>query len=68
MLELARQLTLRGEYARARALLNSESSKIYAFGNRRQELVLQLRLGELALRQGDIFAAEHFYSCRASAA
>ncbi len=59
-LEYARQLTLRGRWDDAKNLLNRESATIYGFGNRRQELVLQLRLAEVSLRQGDFFATEHF--------
>ena len=60
VLELARQWTLRGRWAEARELLDNESSSIYAFGNRRQEMQLQMRLGEISFRQGDRFALTHF--------
>jgi hypothetical protein len=60
ILELARQLTLRGQWAKARDLLNREAQAIYGFANRRQELVLQLRLAEILCHQGDRFAFEHF--------
>jgi Tfp pilus assembly protein PilF len=60
ILELARQLTLRGQWVKARAFLDQVSSLIYAFQNRRQEALLQLRLAELAYRQGDASAATHF--------
>jgi Tfp pilus assembly protein PilF len=60
ILELSRQLTLRGDWAKARTLLDSVSSLVYAFQNRRQEALLQLRLAELAYRQGDASAATHF--------
>jgi Tfp pilus assembly protein PilF len=60
ILELARQLTLRGQWSRARAELDGVSPLIYGFQNRRQEVVLQLRLAELSYRQGDIANATHF--------
>ncbi|MES3037351.1 MAG: hypothetical protein V4736_05530 [Bdellovibrionota bacterium] len=60
VLELSRQWTLRGKWKQARELLDRESSGIYAFGNRRQEFVLQMRLAEIAYRQGDKFAVSHF--------
>jgi tetratricopeptide (TPR) repeat protein len=59
-LELARQLTLRGKWEAARALLDEESSAIYSFENRRQEATLQLRLAELSYRRGDAAGALHF--------
>jgi tetratricopeptide (TPR) repeat protein len=59
ILELARQMTLRGEWAEARKLLNDEAANIYAFENRRQETTLQLRLAELSYRQGDGPGAMH---------
>lgn len=59
-LELARQLTIRGQWARARQILDAISPAIYAFQNRRQETLLLLRLGELAYRTGDGHAAHHF--------
>lgn len=60
ILELARQLTLRGQWIKARLSLDQVSSLIYAFQNRRQEALLQLRLAELSYRQGDVSAATHF--------
>jgi tetratricopeptide (TPR) repeat protein len=60
ILELARQKTLRGAWGEARDLLDRESSSIYSFGNRVHELMLQLRFTEIAIRQGDRFAFEHF--------
>jgi tetratricopeptide (TPR) repeat protein len=60
VLELARQLTLRGQWNEAKSLLNREASTIYSFGNRRQELLLQLRLAEISFHQGDTFAVDHF--------
>ena len=60
ILELSRQLTLRGQWSRAREALDSVSSLVYAFRNRRQEATLQLRLAELAYRQGDFSNAMHF--------
>ncbi len=60
VLELARQLTLRGQFKRARELLDRESHFIYSFENRRQEATLQLRLAEISYRQGDAANATHF--------
>lgn len=60
LLELARQLILRGRWRDARTLLDENAPQIYKFGNRRQEFVLQLRLGDLALYQGDFSSAAHF--------
>ncbi len=60
ILELSRQLTLRGQWSRARAELDRVSPLIYGFQNRRQETVLQLRLAELSYRQGDLTNAMHF--------
>lgn len=59
-LELARQLTLRGDWLKARLVLDGISNVIYGFENRRQESILQLRLAELAYRQGDFSGAQHF--------
>jgi tetratricopeptide (TPR) repeat protein len=59
-LELARQLTLRGQWQEARNLLDGVSAVIYGFQNRRQEALLQLRLAELSYRQGDAASALHF--------
>jgi len=60
ILELARQLTLRGRWDEARNILNAEAANIYAHENRRQEVTLQLRLAEIACRQGDGAGAVHF--------
>ena len=60
VLELARQLILRGYWRDARRLLDENAMQIYKFGNRRQEFVLQLRLGDLAIYQGDFSSAAHF--------
>lgn len=60
VMELTRQLTLRGRWAEAKQLLDLEAPSIYSFQDRRQEATLQLRLGELAFRQGDLPSAMHF--------
>lgn len=60
ILELSRQMTLRGRWAEARAFLDREAPSIYAFENRRQEAMLQLRLAEISFRQGDAAATMHF--------
>lgn len=60
VLELARQLTLRGRWGEAKRLLDRESPRIYGFEERRLETVLQLRLAEIADRQGDEPALVHF--------
>jgi hypothetical protein len=59
-LEWARQLTLHGQWQSARALLDQVAPAIYESGNRWQELKLQLRLAEVAYRQGDFSASRHF--------
>ena len=64
-LELARQLTLRGEYRRASRILEATAPAIYASQNRRQEIQLNLRLAELSGRKGAFFEARHFlWFCR----
>lgn len=60
MLELSRQWTLRGRFLEAKRLLDREALQIYSFGNRRQEMTLQLRLAEIAFQQGDASACAHF--------
>ncbi len=45
-LELARQLTLRGHYARSKEVLEDISSGIFSSENRRQEIILNLRFAE----------------------
>lgn len=59
-LELAQQLTIRGNWKEAQQTLDSISSDIYGFENRRQEAVLQIRLGELACLRGEYSMAAHF--------
>lgn len=59
-LELARQHTLRGNFARAAAVLEQVAPAIYENQNRRQEIILNLRLAELSGRRGDFFQARHF--------
>jgi DNA-binding winged helix-turn-helix (wHTH) protein len=53
LLELARQLTLRGQVSRAGQILDQASDLIYAHQNRRQEAVLNLRYAELSYCSGD---------------
>ena len=60
VLELSRQLTLRGEWREARAWLDAEAPRIYGFENRRQEATLQLRLAHLSFLQGELANARHF--------
>lgn len=60
LLELARQLTLRGRWDESKQLLGAAASSVYNFSNRRQELNLQMRLGELSFCQGEFFLTEHF--------
>lgn len=60
VVELTRQMTLRGRWAEAKSLLDREAPAIYSFQDRRQEATLQLRLGEIAFRQGDAASALHF--------
>ena len=45
-LELARQLTLRGNYAHSKEILESISESIFRSENRRQEILLNLRFAE----------------------
>lgn len=59
ILELARQLTLRGRFAEAKALLNRTAPSIYSYDNKRQETMLQLRLAEIAYHQGDFDLMNH---------
>jgi len=58
-LELARQRTRRGRFLEARQALERAAPAIYGNQNRRQEIQLNLRLAELAFRQGDHFSARH---------
>ena len=60
LLERGRQLTLRGDWKRARETLDQGSFQIYQYGLRRQELTLQHRLAEVSFRQGDFSSALHF--------
>lgn len=60
LLELGRQLTLHGDWKRAREVLDRGSFQIYQYGLRRQELTLQLRLAEVSYRQGDLSSSLHF--------
>ncbi len=59
-LELARQLTLRGQWSKSRQLLDAISPTVYRFQNRRHEALLQMRLAELSYRQNDGASALHF--------
>ncbi|HRO68691.1 MAG TPA: hypothetical protein PL182_14050, partial [Pseudobdellovibrionaceae bacterium] len=59
-LELARQRVLRGEWRKARNLLDAESTRIYSFENRHQEMSLLLRLAEVAYHQGKAADCGHF--------
>ncbi len=59
-LELSRQYTRRGRFQEATKVLESVASPIYANQNRRQEILLNLRMAELACRRGDAFGARHY--------
>ncbi|MDD4976095.1 MAG: helix-turn-helix domain-containing protein [Bacteriovorax sp.] len=59
ILELSRQMTLRGQFEKAKTLLNFEASAIYSFGNKRQEMMLQLRLAEISYHQGEFHLMNH---------
>jgi DNA-binding winged helix-turn-helix (wHTH) protein len=59
-MELARQYTLRGKFNCARRALELAAPSIYANQHRRHEIRLNLRLAELAGRQGDFFQAKHY--------
>lgn len=64
-LELGRQLTLRGRYREAGAVLEKAAPIIYANQNRRHEIQLNLRLAELAGRRGAFFQSRHYlWFCR----
>lgn len=52
MLELARQKTMRGQWAQAEALLNQQAPVIFASENRRQEITLNLHWAKLAFLRG----------------
>lgn len=60
LLELGRQFTLRGNYFEAKKSLEKAAEKVYASKNRRQEILLHLRMSELAFRKGDFFQAKHY--------
>lgn len=51
-LELARQKLLRGQWRDSQSLLNTQASVIFAGGNRRQEIILNLRWAKVAFLQG----------------
>jgi DNA-binding winged helix-turn-helix (wHTH) protein len=64
-LELARQHTVRGNFAAASRVLEQVAPDIYGSQNRRQEILLNLRLAELAGRRGEFFQSRHFlWFCR----
>src|SRR5205823_4433892 len=60
MLELGRQLTIRGRYVEAQQTLDHASRLIYASQNRRHEIILNLRYGYLLHQRGDGVAALNF--------
>lgn len=60
VMEISRQLTLRGRWNQARELLNQEATTIYSFQDRRQEMTLLLRMSEISFRQGDFVGSLHF--------
>lgn len=60
LLEIGRQFTLRGNFSEAKKSLEKAAEKVYASKNRRQEILLHLRLSELAYRKGDLFQAKHY--------
>ncbi|GAB4016421.1 MAG: hypothetical protein Fur0010_16210 [Bdellovibrio sp.] len=57
MLEIARQLTLRGQLDQVADYLNKASVSIYLYKNRRQEAVLNLRWSEYNFRKGEFYQA-----------
>lgn len=57
LLELGRQLTLRGDHSGAKQALNRASRVIYQTRNRRQEVTLNLRFAHLSFRAGEPDAA-----------
>lgn len=59
-LEIARQQTLRGEFAAAGKILDEIAPKIYSSQNRRQEILLNLRWAENSFLQGAETAAWQF--------
>ncbi len=59
-LELARQQCLRGQFMDTANTLAFAAPLVYANQNRRQEIVLNLRLAELDACRGKIFQARHY--------
>lgn len=59
-IELARQYTLRGRFKDSARVLEIAAPLVYANQHRRHEISLNLRLAELAGRQGEFFQARHF--------
>lgn len=60
LLELSRQLMLRGQLLEVRPYLDEASRLIYMFKNRRQEALLNLRWGYLSLISGEPYRALSF--------
>lgn len=62
LLEMARQLTLRGRLPEVKPYLDQAAHLAYMFKNRRQEATLNLRLAYLRFVQGDYYQALSFTS------
>jgi hypothetical protein len=60
LLELTRQLIIRGQILEVQPLLDEASRIIYMFRNRRQEAVLNLRWAYLSLLANDLYRALSF--------
>ncbi len=60
LLEISRQLMLRGQLPEVRAYLDEASRLIYMFKNRRQEALLNLRWAYLSLISGEAYRALSF--------
>lgn len=60
LLEISRQLMLRGQLPEVRAYLDEASRLIYMFKNRRQEALLNLRWAYLSLISGETYRALSF--------
>ncbi|MBY0516364.1 MAG: DeoR family transcriptional regulator [Bacteriovoracaceae bacterium] len=60
LLELTRQLIIRGQILEVEPLLDEASRLIYMFRNRRQEAVLNLRWAYLSLLSNDLYRALSF--------
>lgn len=59
-LELARQLTLRGDYRQALVTLEKISAAVYQSQNRRQEARLNLRWAEIYFQKNELSTALHY--------